>query len=258
MARRKPHAEEAEDGERWLLTYADMMTLLVALFIVLFSISSVNKSKLETVQKSLTEAFSGKVLPGGKGLTEGSSSQTDNSILSAAFMPDPTAQQQKGTASKTGAGEQRELERIQHRIEARARAEGASGQVTAKLDRDGLRVRILADRLLFGSGDAAITPRGAALVADLGASLSGDTHAVVVEGHTDSVPIHSATYPSNWELSSARASAVVRGLAAHGVAGRRLTAAGRADLDPVAAGGSPTARELNRRVEILLPRRAGA
>ena len=135
-------------------------------------------------------------------------------------------------------------------------AEGLSGKVTATMTRDGLRVRILADQVLFASGSAAVRPAGATLLASLGATLGADRHAVMVEGHTDAVPIRSAQYPSNWELSSARASAVVRALAASGVAGSRLTAAGRADLDPIAPGTTPTARELNRRVEILLPRRA--
>jgi chemotaxis protein MotB len=79
---------------------------------------------------------------------------------------------------------------------------------------------------------------------------------VRVEGHTDAVPIHSAQFPTNWELSTARASAVVRVLAADGVSPDRLTAAGRADLDPIAPETSAAARALNRRVEILLPRQA--
>ena len=139
------------------------------------------------------------------------------------------------------------------------RSKGLSGKIQTRLTDDGLAVRLLTDDLLFDSGSATPRPDSLGLLRGLGHILSADQqHALVVSGHTDTVPIHSGTFPTNWELSTARAASVVRTFASAGVGATRMTAAGRAYLQPVASNASAAGRSLNRRVEVLLPRLAAA
>ncbi len=112
---------------------------------------------------------------------------------------------------------------------------------------------MLTDDLLFPSGQAALDGRAYALLGEIGQLLNVDeTHPIDVEGNTDNVPIPSAQYPSNWELSTARASTVVRFLIEHGVTPRRLTATGYADQHPIASDATAAGRARNRRVEIVM------
>ena len=131
-----------------------------------------------------------------------------------------------------------------------------AGKVQTKITARGLVIDILTDHLLFESGQARVQPAGMALLDRLAPLLrKQSSRAVDIEGHTDSMPIHGSVYPSNWELSTARASAVVRALIAMGLAPARLTATGRAYLDPSATNATEQGRARNRRVEIVLPRR---
>jgi chemotaxis protein MotB len=269
----------AEEGsnERWLLTYADMITLLMALFMVLFSISSVNISKYETLQKSLKAAFSGEILPGGKAIarqgatansaevpssvelqaiepvaTQGASSEANgsqhstSSSSSAAASASQAAQAQKEAA---------EFAHIKQELDAYAQAHGFAKSVQTSIEARGLVIRVLTDDLLFASGQASLESRATALLEEIAALLNVDeTHPISVEGNTDDVPIHSAQFPSNWELSTARASTVVRFLIAHGVGASRLTASGNAEQRPVDTNTTAAGRARNRRVEIVLRR----
>jgi chemotaxis protein MotB len=131
-----------------------------------------------------------------------------------------------------------------------------AGRVKTRVTERGLVIDILTDNLLFDSGAAQIKPAGMELLSHLAPLLRHQkSHDVHVEGHTDNVPIKGSLYPSNWELSTARASAVVRALIAMSMAPSRLTATGRAQLDPTASNATPQGRARNRRVEIVLPRR---
>jgi chemotaxis protein MotB len=266
--RKKSGHEDAHPDERWLLTYADMITLLMALFMVLFSISSVNKSKYETLQRTLKDAFSGRVLPGGKGLAQAGGPAESKKALAPplATLAEPISTVNPGSVGRGASGakgagaaqrqaEDRQFEELKRQIDAYTREHGLQGQVRTTVSRDGLHIRLLTDKLLFDSGSASPKPAATPLLDRLGGVLhQASGHSVEVAGHTDKVPIHSAQFPSNWELSGARAAAVVRALASHGVNRRRLTAAGRADLDPITSNDTPAGRQINRRVEILLPR----
>ena len=120
---------------------------------------------------------------------------------------------------------------------------------------DGLVIRLLTDKLLFGSGSATVQPEGRGLLAQVGTLLRAENqHVIRVRGFTDPVPIHTAAFPSNWELSAGRAASVVRAFAGAGVAPERLEAAGRASLDPLTSNATASGRARNRRVEVLLPR----
>jgi len=293
--RRRGHGAEVESEERWLLTYADMITLLMALFMVLFSISSVNISKYETLQKSLKAAFSGNILPGGKDIaqqgstvnaaqapasvelqalepqvSEGSSAlQNSTSRGSAAgsitaptasTSAAPTAASSAASAASASAAQRQaaEFARIKHELDAYAASHGFSKSVQTTIEARGLVIRVLTDDLLFASGQANLEGRADGLLGEIAQLLNVDeTHPISVEGNTDNVPIHSSQFPSNWQLSTARASTVVQFLIAHGVGPSRLTATGNAEQHPVDSNATAAGRARNRRVEIVM-RRTGS
>jgi chemotaxis protein MotB len=262
-----------ENDERWLLTYADMITLLMALFMVLFSISSVNISKYQVLQKSLKAAFSGAILPGGRSIMQSGSVSTAShspatAEIPAVIAPTPNAPSKAGnvfqqvaqasaaTQSQAAAGqEQADFTALKARLDAYARAHGFSAQVQTIIEHRGLVVRVLTDRVLFDSGQAELKPAGLPLLNEVASLLNVDQqYPIVVEGHTDDIPISSTQFPSNWELSTARATTVTRYLIAQSVNRNRLGAAGYADLHPVATNATDAGRALNRRVEIVVQR----
>lgn len=288
--RRGGHGGGEASDERWLLTYADMITLLMALFMVLFSISSVNISKYQVLQKSLRAAFSGNILPGGKSIAQqgatNNASHAPSTQDAAAVVPmtalgsrleasSGSAQASSAhstsalatgaltsvtaapSASQASAAQQEAnvFAHIKQQIDAYAKAHGVSGSVRTSIEARGLVIRVLTDQLLFDSGQASLQPPAMPLLKEIANLINVDqVHPVDVEGNTDNVPISTAAYPSNWELSSARAGAVLRFLAAHGVGERRLTAVGSADQRPIASNLDAAGRRRNRRVDIVLRR----
>jgi chemotaxis protein MotB len=275
MRRRGGGEEEEEGGERWLLTYSDMITLLMALFMVLFSISSVNISKFRTLQQALRAAFSGNILPGGKAIAQpgatANSSRAPSAVDIQSIVPltTITSSELENSPGGTGAGahamsasavaaaqrEQEQFKQIQHQLEKYAAQHGFSADVKTSIENRGLVIRVLTDKLLFSSGSATLDSTARPFLAEIGDLLNVDrVNPVEVEGNTDNVPIHSSMFPSNWELSTARASAVVRYLIERSVNPLRLAAAGYADLRPVASNLTPQGRALNRRVQIVLQR----
>jgi chemotaxis protein MotB len=151
--------------------------------------------------------------------------------------------------------EQDEFVMLKNKLDGYARTHGLAGVVQAQIQRRGLVVNVLTDKLLFDSGQATIQPAGLPLLNEIVNLLNVDrNHPIIVEGHTDSVPISTAEFPSNWELSTARATSVVRFLIAHGIGAGRMGAAGYAALDPVASNATDAGRALNRRVDIVFER----
>jgi chemotaxis protein MotB len=283
--RRRHGGAEEGSNERWLLTYADMITLLMALFMVLFSISSVNISKYETLQKSLKAAFSGNILPGGKAIARqgatNNSAQVPSSVELQAIEPVATqgaSSAENGSAHSTSSSssaaasastsstqaaaaqkEAAEFAHIKQELDQYARAHGFAKSVQTSIEARGLVIRVLTDDLLFASGQASLDTRATGLLGEIAALLNVDEiHPISVEGNTDNVPIHSSQFPSNWELSTARASTVVRFLIGHGVGANRLTASGNAEQRPVDSNATAAGRARNRRVEIVLRRIYGA
>ena len=250
--------------ERWLVTYADLMTLLVALFMVLFSISSVNKSKLESLQHSLQDAFSGKVLPGGQSIKESggvmnvktpSASPKESSLQPFVGSPKDEAVS-KTKSGAQGNAEEQAFEKLKKQLDHVASQQGLSGKIKVTVTDQGLLIRLLTDKLLFDSGSATPRPQSLPLLKDVAHLLSATQadHQLIVSGNTDDQPIHSAQFEDNLALSTGRANAIFRTFAHDGISPLRMTAAGRGAYSPVAPNTSDAGRSLNRRVEILVPR----
>jgi chemotaxis protein MotB len=289
--KRRGAAAEHENEERWLLTYADMLTLLFALFMVLFSISSVNISKYQVLQQSLKAAFSGSILSGGHAILQSGSESTAQHVPATSavpsivpLVPTPTSRSSSSTGSantpaakaalaanakpltnaqlqaalnsmSASVAEQQSFKALQKKLNDYAKAHGFSGQVQTVIERRGLVVRVLTDKLLFDSGQATLQPAGDPLLEEVATLLNVDkSHPITVEGNTDTQPIATSQFPSNWELSTARATTVVRFLIAHGVSAERLAAAGYAALHPVDSNATTAGRAHNRRVDIVLMR----
>jgi chemotaxis protein MotB len=241
---------EHDDSERWLLTYADMITLLLALFIVMFAMSSVNATKFQSLQQSLQDAFSGKIL-GGQSISE-----TGGSVQAKEAKPEvaQTSFQPMTESTAQARAEQTDFRELKARIDRLVAEQGLTQKVETAIEKRGLAVRVLTDGLLFESGTADVNAAAVPLLTKIGAILAtGSAHPVRVEGHTDNVPI-AGRFPSNWELASARASGVVRVLLGTPLKSSPFEAVGRAALDPIASNASDRGRARNRRVEIILPR----
>jgi chemotaxis protein MotB len=259
------HEEEHENEERWLVSFADMMTLLFCLFMVLFAISSVNTSKFEELAKSLQDAFSGKVMSGGQAVMQtGSSDPAENAQATPplpAMMPiTQSGEAQSSTRDQAelkrlAAQEEEELQRLRKRVQALARQEGVSANVNVTVRRRGLVIELLTDRVFFESGSAYVKPAAEGLLVKIGHIIAGERkHPVVVEGHTDSAPIATAQFPSNWELSGARAGAVVRTFERNGVNGKRMSTQGFGSQEPAQSNSTAAGRSRNRRVVAVLTR----
>jgi chemotaxis protein MotB len=259
------HEEEHENEERWLVSFADMMTLLFCLFMVLFAISSVNTSKLEALAASLQESFSGKIVTGGEKLMETGSSDSETAppqatpplpaMMPMAALAEQTATTDASELKRRANAEQEELERLRDRVKALAKREGVSSNVKVTVRRRGLVVELLTDGVFFDSGQAVVKPAAQSLLAKLAHIIAGERkHPVIVEGHTDSAPIATAQFPSNWELSGARAGAVVRTFERNGVLGKRMSTQGFGSQMPAASNATPAGRSHNRRVVAVLAR----
>jgi chemotaxis protein MotB len=279
---KKHHHEEHENHERWLVPGYDMMTLLFAVFVVLFAISSTNVSKIKLLTKSLQEAFSGPVLTGGRAMMEtGETSQSEASSptkpvsaispaqavkqIMARQTETEQAEQASDAAQAAARGaaeadrEQKSFQALKRRIDKLVERAGLSDKVLTRVSRRGLNVRLLTDDLFFASGSAVIKPRAVTVLDRIGRIIAAEgKHPVDVEGHTDNRPIATSQYPSNWQLSGARAGAVVQRLGAVGVPQARMMLAGYASEHPLDSNRTPAGRAKNRRVEIVLTRLHGA
>ena len=256
--KRRGAAAEHENEERWLLTYADMITLLMALFMVLFSIANVNQEKMKQLSKSLNEAFSGKILPGGKAVQNHGAG--DEAKRPAPQPPIPAITPLVGDAAAASnedeaRREEDDFRRIKRLIDRYAREHGLQDKIQTTITQRGLVIRLLTDQVLFDSGDATLKPQAHPILSKVAELIAiGGAHDVAVEGHTDDVPIRGSVYATNWELSTARASRVVRFLIEHGAPMMRMGATGYASLHPIADNATEAGRSRNRRVEVVVLR----
>ena len=233
MSRKAPEPAHAENHERWIVSYADMLTLLFALFVVLYAISDTNPEKLTVVRTSLDKAFEVGVLTS----TDGAS---------------PVFEGGGGLAPSFEELKLNSLKLVADDLSTFAAETGIIGKVQVRSSADGVTIS-LADDLLFGSASADLRPGSQDVLQRLAELLNGLPNEIRVEGHTDNVPVNSGDYDTNWELSSARAMTVLRYLVDEGgVDAQRMSAVAYADTRPIGDNSTPEGRALNRRADIVI------
>jgi len=244
LKKRKQKIDEHVDNhERWLVSYADFITLLFAFFIVMYAVSSVNEGKYRVLSSSLVSAF-----------------KNDNSTppQSTEFSPISIQQSNQTDSIKlidnTGIMRTKKQEKMKsmaknilHALEPLVK----DGQVRVTQSSLGITVEINAS-VLFSPGQAKLADSSSLTLQAVAHVIKGHEHEIHVEGHTDNLPIHTENFPSNWELSSARASSVIRLFIENGVEAHRLTAIGYGENRPIETNETPEGRKRNRRVTVMI------
>lgn len=245
MARRR-HEEEHENHERWLVSYADFITLLFAFFVVMYAISSVSEGKYRVLSDSMVQAF------------RSASKQQELNVVApthttappvTSVVPQPARSSPEGTTRREAFRQKmRDMAEEVRRVLAPLVREG---RVRITEGVNGIAIEINASAL-FEPADARLGSEAERALRAVAQVVAKGDFPIKVEGHTDNQPISTALFPSNWELSAVRASSVVRLFVAEGVAPDRLTAAGYGDQRPVADNASSDGRARNRRVTIQI------
>jgi chemotaxis protein MotB len=238
MARRKFEDDSHENHERWLISYADFITLLFAFFVVMYAVSVVNVGKYKVLSDALGDAFGGR----------GAATKVNTSIE---VEPLPLANIIARKRAETAKRDRERLELLARKLNSVLAPLVNTGKVRVTRNARGITVEINAS-VLFDEGAAALTGNARETLGTVAGLLKDDTHAIEVEGHTDNTPIRNAAFPSNWELSAVRASTVVRLFVESGVLERRLAAVGRGANLPIASNDDPAGRARNRRVAVTI------
>ncbi|MEO6700025.1 MAG: flagellar motor protein MotB [Jatrophihabitantaceae bacterium] len=260
---RKQHEEEHVNHERWMVTYADMLTLLLVLFIVLYAISSVNIDKFSQLKASLSTAFGNgtgagqsPVLSGGSGPVDGSSVVQQQKSVSASSINQSASSTLKVASKADAAAAQQEIDqfsKIERAIKSSLHRSGLDGTAAFSIDERGLVVTLITDDLVFSGNSAVLEPKGQLIMSAVAPALLHIDNQLQVDGHTNQQNVSTAPYPSGWELSSARASAVVRFLISAGqISPSRLSAVGYSDQRPLLPASDPRSITRNRRVDIVV------
>lgn len=250
--------EYRENHDRWLVSYADFITLLFAFFVVMYAISSVNENKYRVLSGSLVNAFKRNVSEVKQpAATISSPVETDHELdPEPEAAPDPTRVQ----ADEAPDLDEQEKERFMRQQKMRIMANDImhvlaplvqDGRVSVTQSVQGIAIEINAS-VLFSPGHAKLAEDSIQTLRAVAAVVQGHEHEIHVEGHTDNIPIHTLHFPSNWELSTARASSVVRLFIENGVNPQRLTALGYGENRQVTSNETPEGRARNRRVTIMI------
>ncbi|OGR40506.1 MAG: flagellar motor protein [Desulfobacula sp. RIFOXYB2_FULL_45_6] len=226
----------------WMNTYSDMVTLLLCLFVLLFAMSTTQQESYKKLTESLRSALGDRSVPEA-GIREGLTMHAVPSEI-------PSENQQ---IDELGGMIEKEMENIVSEIRELVLFNKLGGEVSVTKSDEGV-VITLSDLLLFSEGGTNLSEKGYDILKKVAVVLSKLAYHVKIKGHTDSSPISSTVYPSNWELSSARASMVVRLLVDNGVPPKYISAEGYAHYYPVATNDTARGRALNRRVEIVYER----
>jgi chemotaxis protein MotB len=266
--------EEHENHERWLVSYADMMTLLMVLFIVLFAISQVDQKKFSALKTGLAAGFGApvEILPGADSLLDPGGSVAPDSVnlagaagnqrtnpnaasaaSNATVNPSTVAKLATATEQAQVKGEVSNLKKAQKALQAALNKAGLRNGATFRFDQRGLVVTIATDNVLFHSGSATLEPEGTKILNTLAPTLRALPNELSIDGHTNNIPISTAQFPSNWELAADRATGVLRYLHSRDkIPYNRMSATSYADTEPRVPAGNPSAVKVNRRVEIIV------
>jgi chemotaxis protein MotB len=276
--RKKPHEEHEEhvNHERWLVSYADMLTLLFVLFVVLYSMSDVNMHKFAQLANGLSEgfgaqsvAFQGKeaVLEGSGNNTNiveidpgadkgnGKTGQSDMTVKEVKAVQAAVTAQSRAKAStdaQQATKEAEKLKKLENKISDALAKEKLLGTVKFTIDRRGLVVTVVTNEVVFNGNRADLQAGGQKILGAIAPTLAKVPNNIEVDGNTNQLKAKTTFYPSGWELSAARASTTVRYLTAHGLAKSRMSAVGFSDTKPLIDPADPRAVTMNRRVDIVV------
>ncbi len=250
---------EIENSERWLLTYADMITLLLALFIVLFAVSTINTKKFEALALGFKQSFSPNpgVLPSSNGVEQYDSLTPTAGPRQVQQTPSISAPSKQASTTSApaavSASVEKQLAAVDQKIVNAITAKGLQAGVTTSVQTRGLVVQVLTNQVFFASDSAQLGPQGGAVVDTIASVLKTTTNGIDVEGYTDDQPITGGPYSSNEELSAVRAASVVTRLTTvDGLDPDRLAATGFGSTDAVAPNDTPADRALNRRIDFVI------
>lgn len=221
--------DDAVNHDRWLVSYADFMTLLMAFFVVMYSISQVSEEKYRVLTETFSEAFNLSGYSDAMPVSDSSSGNDANDLPE--FFTRITEQLDKSFESL-----------IEDEF------------ITVKGDERWLQIE-LQSAILFGSGGAVLSNPAEAIIGELSSAMSGYNNVIRVEGFTDNVPIKNRLFNSNWELSTARATAVVRLMELQGIAPHRLAVVGYGEHQPIASNQTEAGRARNRRIVLMVSTR---
>jgi chemotaxis protein MotB len=270
MPRRRRH-DDHDNHEAWAIPYGDLVTLLLAFFVVMYAMSSVNEGKYRVLSDSLSEAFNGTPRS-----AHAQSSNEDrahefelprsqvNRLITAALPANAAAAESTagdsadakaapaaaGTPNAAAIGNA-QLDEVAEQVTRAMSALVAAGEVNVRRYQNWVAVDISTD-ILFGSGVARVSDAAIPVLQHLADALKPFPNAIRVEGHTDDRPIRTAAFPSNWELSAARAASVVHLFMDRGVAAERLAVMGFGQYRPAASNANTGGRNANRRVAVVI------
>lgn len=232
MSKRQKHKQhEEEGGEAWLLPYSDLMTLLLAVFIVLFAVSQVDQAKA----KDMSEAFTEEMM-------------TQSYIISKLNEQEAV----KNESSAVGKSELQKMEELKAELDAKLQSEDLAVAVTTSIDKRGLVISFN-NAIIFEPGSAEIKKENEDILLEIAEMLHIMDNYIRIEGHTDNVPMNSESYRSNWDLSAARAANVVRQFTSKtNLSPEKLIAVGYGEYRPVEDNSTDEGRAKNRRIDIIV------
>jgi chemotaxis protein MotB len=268
MARSRRRHEEHEEHvnhERWLVSYADMMTLLMVLFIVMFAISQVDQRRFDQLKEGMAAGFGATASPfqGSEATLEGEGASPIQPIAPDAQMAEPSKVDVKAAADKAkessdqdyqqAAREVARLEALRQRIAKALAAKGYLRDVSMRIDERGLTISLVSRHIVFRANEAELSPRGKSVLSVLAPVIRTLPDAIAVDGHTNQIKVKPKYYPTDWELSAARAVTVLRYLTERGdVSAARLTAVAFGHERPLRDPDLPGAAALNKRVDLVV------
>ena len=238
MRRRRRIAYDHENHDRWLISYADFITLLFAFFVVMYAVSAVNENKYRILASSLGDAF-------------GRTPSSDAPVPQLPTVALPPEVKQRTLKQQQAIEEQAHMTEVASNLLDVMAPLVKEGKVRVTQSRRGVSIEINAN-VLFSPGRAELEPQSLAVLRAVAERLKNEPFNLEVTGHTDNVPISNSVFASNWELSAVRATSVVRLLADNGIAPARLSAIGREASQPIAPNDTAEGRARNRRVELMI------
>ena len=247
MSKRKPIPHESENTDRWMVSYADFVTLLFAFFVVMYAMSSVNEGKYRVLADTMTEAF--KAVPKSPDpiqIGKESKAISSNTAPSVVIIKKPV-----NVLPKPERTYEREMKQIAQTVSKSVQPLIDQGLI--KVTQNKLWVEIeMNSKILFSSADSELEEEAFPALKALAEVLKKLPNSIDVEGHTDNVPINNELFPSNWELSAARAASVVHLFTNYGVNPSRLSSIGYAEYRPIANNSTSKGRLRNRRVKVVI------